>query len=382
MQSKSQLTAELITRESQNALLGYIGMLPNPDKVLRNTGKTIEVYRELKNDPHVWSCIQSRKSGVISLDYNIMPNGASDAIVREIEGIFDGLDMQQIERDILEAPLFGYQPMEILWKITEGSRKFIVPDAIIAKPQEWFFYDGKGNLRYKKSGEPKGEEPPPFKILNVHYESSYMNPYGHALLGKCYWPVTFKNGSIRFWVNFTEKYGMPILMGQYTRGSTYDETQKLANELANMTEDAVIVAPSDIKLEMHEAVRTSSVSLYKELISHCNAEISKAILSQTLTTELNVGSYAAAQTHFKVRREVILSDIRLVESVMNTIIKHIVNLNFSSFGYPLFELLINDEDTLQKVERDLKISQTGSVRFTKQYWLNNYGFKEDEIEIN
>jgi phage gp29-like protein len=381
MQNKSQLTAELITRESQNALLGYIGMLPNPDKVLRNTGKTIEVYRELKNDPHVWSCIQSRKSGLISLEYNVIPNGANEAMVREIEDMLAGLDMQQIERDILEAPLFGYQPMEIIWKITEGGRKYIVPEAIVAKPQEWFFYDGRGNLRYKKSGEPKGEEPPPFKIMNVQYESSYMNPYGHALLGKCYWPVTFKNGSIRFWVNFTEKYGMPILMGQYTRGSTYDETQKLANELANMTEDAVIVAPSDIKLEMHEAVRTSSVSLYKELISHCNAEISKAILSQTLTTELENGSYAAAQTHFKVRREVILSDIRLVESVINTVIRHIINLNFSSIAYPKFELLVNDEDTLQKVERDLKISQTGSVKFTKQYWLNNYGFKEDEIEM-
>ncbi|MBI5325034.1 MAG: hypothetical protein HZB41_07165 [Ignavibacteriae bacterium] len=63
-----KLTSELITRESYNAMLGYIGLLPNPDKILRNPGKTIESYRQLKNDPHVWSCIQSRKSGLLSLD--------------------------------------------------------------------------------------------------------------------------------------------------------------------------------------------------------------------------------------------------------------------------------------------------------------------------
>ncbi len=377
-----KLTTELITRESYNALLGYIGLLPNPDKVLKNTGKTIEAYRELKNDPHVWSCVQSRKSGLLSWDYSIMQYGASSSIANELENIFADIDLQQIERDILEAPLFGYQPMEIVWKTTSGNKRYLVPEKIIAKPQEWFFYDSNGKLRYRKSGEPKGIEPPPMKILNVQYEASYMNPYGNALLGKCYWPVTFKNGAIRFWVNFMEKYGMPILLGQFTRGATFEESQKLADELANMTEDSVIVTPGDIKIEMHEAARSTSIALYKEIIKHCNSEISKAILSQTLTTEMETGSYAASQTHFKVRREVILSDMRLVESVFNNVIGYIVDLNFGNKVYPKFELIMNDEVNIDKVERDLKLSQTGSVRFTKQYWLNNYGFKEEEIETN
>ncbi|MBI5325035.1 MAG: DUF935 family protein [Ignavibacteriae bacterium] len=301
-------------------------------------------------------------------------------MAKELENIFADIDLQQIERDILEAPLFGYQPLEIVWKTVTGLKKYLVPEKITAKPQEWFFYDNSGNLRYRKSGEPKGIEPPPMKIINVQYESSYMNPYGNALLGKCYWPVTFKNGSIRLWVNFTEKYGMPILLGQYTRGATFEESQKLSNDLANMTQDSVIVTPGDVRIELHEAVRTSSFALYKELIKFCNAEISKAILSQTLTTEIEMASYAASQTHFKVRREVILSDMRLVESVFNTLIAFIVDLNFGGRQYPKFELIMNDEVNLDKVERDLKLSQTGNIKFTKQYWLNNYGFKEEEIE--
>jgi len=149
-----------------------------------------------------------------------------------------------------------------------------------------------------------------------------------------------------------------------------------------MTQDSVIVTPGDIKIELHEAVRSTSITLYREMIKHCNSEISKAILSQTLTTDVEMGSYAASQTHYKVRREVILSDMRLVESVLNTVIGYIIDLNFGNKVYPKFELLMNDEVNMEKVERDLKLSQTGSVRFTKQYWLNNYGFKEEEIETN
>jgi phage gp29-like protein len=379
MKSKKYLTSELLTRELQSSFYKFLGILPNPDRVLRRTGKTIDVYRELKNDPHVWSCIQSRKSGTLSLEARIVENGVNKNIVAEIDAMLKSLDLQQIIRDVLEAPLFGFQPLEIIWEIIGQDRKYIVPKAVSAKPQEWFFFDGEGKMMYRKDGATNGEQVPEMKILNARYEASYLNPYGEALLSKCYWPVTFKNGGLRFWVNFTEKYGMPILLGQYTRGATKEEIETLADDLANMTEDAVIVAPADIDIELHEAVKSTSAELYRELIKYCNAEISKAILSQTLTTELDMGSYAAAQTHFRIRREVIQSDIRLVESVMNELIRYIVDLNFSGQGYPKFSLMMNDSENMQKVDRDMKLARTGQIKFTKKYWMENYGFKEEEI---
>ena len=354
-------------------------VLPNPDTVLKKTGKTIEAYRELKNDAHIWSCIQSRKSGLLSLDFKLFANGGKDSVVKEIEYILNRLDLNRIEREILEAPLFGYQPMEIIWEVKKGKRNLIVPVDFIAKPQEWFFFDGERKLRYKKQGVPDGVEVPEHKIINVVYEGSYFNPYGNALLQKCYWPVVFKNGSLKFWVNFTEKFGMPILMGHYGRGGSQEDADKLADALAALIEDSVIVAPEDINLELHEAGKSSSSALYRDLIKFCNAEISKAILSQTLTTELDMGSYAAAQTHFKIRKEVILSDIRLVESTMNKLIKAIVDLNFGK-PYPLFSLALNDADNIQMVQRDANLAQTGQVKFTKKYWMRTYGFKENDLE--
>lgn len=180
-------------------------------------------------------------------------------------------------------------------------------------------------------------------------------------------------------MSFMEKYGMPILLGQYTRGVTQDESQKLAEELASMTEDSVIVTPSDINLSLHEAQKTSSVDLYERLMNYCNSEISKAILSQTLTTEIGSGSLAAAAVHYKVRQEVVMADINIVEEAINRLIHWFVDLNFGSGTYPEFHIRTDQSDNLQQIERDFKISQTGNTRLTKQYWMRTYGLKEDEV---
>lgn len=344
MNKYKNLTREMLTREQQNFFFNYNSILPNPDSILRKTGRHYETYRELKNDPHVWSCIQSRKSGVLALDYYLETSNDNEKIISLINNYMQSIDLQQLERDILEAPLFGFQPLELIWSYVEGESGYLVPKKIIPKPQEWFAYDSEGNIRFRTPSNPKGIELPAYKLLNVQFEASYLNPYGHSLLSKCYWPVTFKNGGLRFWVNFTERYGMPIMIAQYNRGSTTEENQKLLDELANMTQDAVIVTPIDVNIQLHEAVKTTSVELFNELIKHCNSEISKVLLSQTLTTELQTGSYAASITHFKIRKEVIQSDARLVEQAINKLISYIVKLNFghSSFS-PKFKLKVNEE---------------------------------------
>lgn len=379
MTNLQQLTKEYFTRSRFGPAGSFLGFLPNPDSILRRAGKTIEAYRDLKNDPHVWSCVQSRKSGVFCLEHAIVPAGASPAVAREIEKMVQDMDLLAIESDVLEAPLFGFQPMEIVWK---SSGKFLVPESFRAKPQEWFAYDNTGRLSSKNAIGRASEPIPRHKIINVRYEADYNNPYGQALLGKCYWQVQFKRGGLRFWVDFCEKYGMPLVLGQFARGASPDEAKELAEQLSSMAEDTVIVAPADISVSMHEAARDSSVNLYRELIHHCNSEISKALLSQTLTTEIDMGSYAAAETHFKIRREVVRSDCRLVEQTMNGLISSIVELNFSEGPSPKFSLVMNDGESNEQLDRDLRLAQQTGFHFTKEYWMEHYGFGAGEIVVD
>jgi hypothetical protein len=45
--NRTQLSGEMITRDRAFSYFSMIGSIPNPDKILRRTGKTIEAYRDL-----------------------------------------------------------------------------------------------------------------------------------------------------------------------------------------------------------------------------------------------------------------------------------------------------------------------------------------------
>ena len=101
-----------------------------------------------------------------------------------------------------------------------------------------------------------------------------------------------------------------------------------------MKEDSVIVTPHDISVSFEEANKSSSVKLYSEMIAHCNSEISKALLSQTLTTEIMGGSKAASETHFKIRKEIVASDIEFLEKWLNKLVEIICWVNFGKCEVP------------------------------------------------
>lgn len=371
------LTKELSKPTAFDGFFSAMDALPNPDLVLMQSGKGIAAYRELKLDAHLWSCIQSRKSGLLSLSWSLEQNSTiDDKVYKSTYNMLNRLDIHNIMRDILEAPLFGWQPLEIMWE-TEKATGELLPSAVIARPHEWFQFNMRQELIFKKNLS-DSVVISKYKVLCPRFEATYDNPYGNSLLSKCYWPIIFKNGGLKNWVHFADRYGMPILMGQYTRGSTREEANKLADALADMSEDSIIVTPSDINITLHEAVRSTSNSLYKELIKYCNSEISKAILSQTLTTELELGSYAASQTHFKIRKEVILSDIRLVESTINTLINYYIELNFASQA-PRFSINADEELKSEKLEIDLKIARESGYKLSKEYLMRNYNFYEGDL---
>jgi len=369
------LTKEIARRGFGNFLNDF--MLPNPDNIVRTKGG-YDTLRRLRNDPHLSSTIQSRKSGLLSMDWHLKAYGANKKITDEIESMLDSIALYDFMRDILEAPLFGFQPIEIIWE--EKSGKYL-PSKLIAKPQEWFYFDSTGKIKLRNSNDIAGADIPENKFIIVRHEPTYLNPYGNSLLSKCYWSVTFKNAALRFWVNFMERYGMPLLLGQYTRGATSDEARRLADELSNMSEDSVIVTPSDINIEMKEPMRFSSNSLYKDLIKHSNDEISKAILSETLTTEMQGGSYAASKIHYKVRREVVLTDKNLVEWAVNQLIKAYVEVNFKGEIAPIFGIILKESEQSEIIKRDEVLAKYCGVKFTKEYFISRYGFSPEEIDI-
>jgi phage gp29-like protein len=338
------LTSELVTRDNYLTFHKYIGMLPNPNQVIAEQGNISKAFSNLKNDPHVWSCIQSRKTGVLALNKNIASSKIDGDILSFIQNIFEEFDLFNITSQILEAIFTGFQVMEIIWEETINSK--LKPVDIIPKPLDWFFYDNNNQLKFRKNGASEGVSLPENKFLIVRHNPSFENPYGEALLAQCFWAVTTKNMGFRFWMNFLEKYGMPLVIGQYSYPPTAEELQNLSTRLQQLIDSQTIATPSDISIDIKDLGSSKSVELYSQLIKMANSEISKVLLSETLTTEMDSGSYAASITHFKIREEVVLGDVKLVERAYNDLIQMIIKVNYpnvklNNSDFPKFKFILH-----------------------------------------
>lgn len=377
------LTQEIATRQNFNKIVSYWNMLPDPDPILRKIGKDINVYRELLTDAHLFSTVQQRKSGVLSLNWELQQLDSSPKEFDLINKIVNDINLENLIDQILNTPLFGFTVFEIIW-LKEGG--YLIPDRVDDKPQEWFFFDNNNKLMLRKNlhsnlAVAEGELVNPLKFILVQHKPTYQNPYGERALSRCFWPVTFKRGGLKFWITFTEKYGNPFMIGKLPRGSAQQDIDNLLLSLENMVQDAVAVIPDDSSVDIKEAQRSSSVEVFKELMNFQNSEISKAILTQTLTTEVqDKGAYAASQTMNDMLHNVQQADKRLVERAVNQLINLIYQVNFNSVDKPRFILYADEDVDKLLAERDQILANTG-IKFTKGYYIRNYNLLPEDFEL-
>jgi phage gp29-like protein len=366
----------------KDAEFGHLfGILPNPDKILGKNYQRMEILTDLLSDSHVKSCVQSRKAGTLSLDWEILQMEAPDAVFELIKRVFDKLDLRRITSEMLDSWAYGYKPLEVYWEYRDG---YITPVDVIGKPPEWFAFDAYNNLLFLKKGELNGTLVPTRKFILIQNEQSYTNPYGDSALSRCYWPVTFKKGGIKFWVRFTERYGSPMLIAEMSGDGTLEATQKVLDLLADVRRGGVASLPAGYTAKIVEAMKTSSVDTYETMIDFFNSEITKSILSTALgLQELgNVGSYAATKSGENSKMQVVASDVKLVEEGYNTLISWIVAYNFGqNVKLPRFNLYAEQEVDKALSERDATLANANIVKFERSYIKAAYNLKDEDFTV-
>lgn len=355
----------------------YVADNPNTSSKLV---PSLSKYADYLLDAHIASCVQSRKAGVLSMEWEIETGDTMTEQGEFVQEIFDKLDLHRIMNEMLDAVVFGYKPMEIFWDVDSSNR--IIVSNLIGKPQWWFRYIGNSFRFITYNNAINGEVLNPYKFLFLQHNATYTNPYGEAVIARCHFPLQFKKAGMELWGQFTEKYGMPFLHGTVENGKD-EELDSVSALLYQLQQDGSLATNDRVKVNPIDTNNGDSPDNYQKFIHFCNAEISKAILSQTLTTEQgDTGSYGMSQTHLQVRKDVVQSDSRLVESAFNTLIKFIIDLNYAdTVDYPRFVLYGDVESDIQLATRDQMIFSTGFCKPTKEYLMRHHSFKADEVEI-
>ncbi len=353
--------------------------LPNPDPILKALGKDIVVYRDLMADSHVGACVRRRKSAVQALEWGLDRDQARSRVAKSVEDMLDDLDMQRLVAQCTNASLFGYQPLEVVWRKVGAT---IAPVEIEARPPEWFHFDSDNQLRFKSRQEPSlGEDlrQYPRKFLLPRQDHTYQNPYGIADLSLCYWPVVFKKGSMKFWLAFAEKFGSAFSVGKLPRNSSASERAELLDSLERLIQDGVTAIPDDGSVELLEmAGKSASADLYERLVMHCRSEITIALLGQDQTTEAEANK-ASATAGLEVTHELRDADAKIVAAAINQLIRWVVDVNFGEgTPAPVFSLWDQEAQDQLQAQRD-KSNYEAGARFTNTYWERNYGYQAGDL---
>ncbi|WP_428242969.1 phage portal protein family protein [Gynuella sp.] len=372
-----RLSSHIVTRDRSPDFSNLGSYLPNPDPILKAKGKDVSIYRNIRSNAAVGGAIRRRKSAVTSLEWGFKERVTSARVEKNIKAILDDLDMAQLFKDILEAKLYGYQPIETLWK---DMPRWTVPNEMIAKPPEWFVFSTENELRFRSRQAPiEGESLPERKFLLPRNEATYQNPWGFPEMSMVFWADTFMRGGLRFWVQFAEKYGIPWLIGKVPRNTSKSDQDALADDLEAMIQDAVAVVPDDSSVEIKEAgAKAGAAEAFEKLLMYCRSEINIALLGQNQTTEASATN-ASAKSGLEVTDDLRDDDASLCESTVNTLIKWIMFANSISGPAPKFEMWEQETVDDTQAKRDKTLTESG-VKFKKAYWMRTYDLNEDDLE--
>ena len=382
MGDKKLIISEYATRNKIDVFSSLYKALPDPDTILEENEYDYDVFRDLLNDPHLMATIQQRKMQVMQMGWELEFEG-DKKIEEKLMAIMRAIPLNKITSDVLDAIFFGFNVGEIEWK---KNGKEIIPVDIIGKPQEWFIFNRDNELRLRKfkSGQyffEEGEKLPEYKFILTQYNPTYTNPYGQKVLSKCYWPVQLKRGGIEFWQLMMERYGMPYLIGRYPNTFTQVQKDEFLEQLKQMIEDNVTVFEESLGIEIKESPKYEIGQLYERLVDFHNKEISKAVLTVTLTTEIEgVGSYKASEIHREMLSYLGVSDKKLVERALNTLLEYYIKLNFGDIPLPRIKLNKKEAIVEESAERDKILSEIG-VKFTRDYFKKRYNLQEGDFEI-
>ena len=349
--------------------LNFAGVLPNIEPVLsgRTPGADYAypyglLEEALDKDAHLSALVSQRKAAVFAWQGELAPSDNSTLaaevcafVETALEGIGGATGRGSFEHDLwelLDAIPYGFAVSEIIWEAASvHGRAGLFPVRLLARHPRRFAFSEHGELRLLTREHPNGGEAlPPRKFLVFAPYGRHENPYGLPLLRSVWWLAWFKRQVLKYWVMYCEKFGTPTTVLKHPLGATDREKAAYRRIIGSIQQETGLVVPEGVEFELLEAQRGGSAGAYRQLIEFCNAEMSKALVGQTLTSEQgNRGARSLGDVHYRVREDIVRQDASALESLVNSqLIRWIVDLNFEAGRrlYPQWKLNKPQEDDL------------------------------------
>ncbi|HET7300223.1 MAG TPA: DUF935 family protein [Oleiagrimonas sp.] len=367
--SKTPTMGEIAGRSSDPRFYAAMSILPNPDPILRKAGKSDEVFDAIQADAHVIGELRAIKADFLRFRHHLTAGGERRVDKRAYELCQQVLERQpapytrwpDVFWSIAQSTFRGLSVQEVVW---EKRGDWFLPREVLDRPKRRFVFNADGELRALTRAEPwRGIPAERMYFLVDRHMPTYDNPYGVALLSSCFWPYTFKHAGFRWFIKFCERFSIPIPVGTYPVGAAKESKDALEDALENLIDAGYAALEEGSGIELKETNGQSSGKLAQHaLIDMCNAEMSKALSSQTLASELpaGTGSRAAAETHAGRAADVNEGDRDRIIYTLNELWTLITLVNFGPGAAPPQSHFDGDTDaTLERAKTYKVFSELG-----------------------
>jgi phage gp29-like protein len=339
------------------------------DPILNRSRKGLDGYKELLTDSQVYSTMQQRRLAVVDLDWTVEP--ASDAAADKSAADFMRDAMEHVKwgsvlKKMHYTVFYGFSVAEMMWE-TDGT--YVFADAVKVRDRDRFKFDQDGEPRLDVSGAQDGKELPDRKMWWTVTGGDHDDlAYGMGLAHLLYWPVTFKREGIKSTLTFLDRYAHPTPIGKFPAGTSKDDRDKLLQALRAMYVDEAIIVPEGIDVDQLQGGTGTQSEAFRDFRAARNADISKVVLGQTMTTDdatTGLGS-TQGEVHERVKQQVVGSDASILyESWRRHPMQWLVQWNFPEAEMPRIrhELEEEDEEDRETAAKETKtMAQAGWER--------------------
>lgn len=310
---------------------------------------------------HYAAQLATRKRAVCGLPWQVVP--ASERLRdRKIAELVEKLIplLEEHLFDMLDSLGKGYSVTEITWA-SEGANW--LPVALDRRDPRWYLFDKVDGrtLRLRDISNPiTGLDLPPGKFIISHVAAKSGLPIRGGLARAAAYAYLFHNFSLRDWVTFCERFGLPLRLGRYHEGASGNDLDVLFSAVRDIGADAAAILPKGMEIEF-PAIKSGNANadLWERLLAYLDSQVSKLILGQTLTADTGKGgggSFALGKVHNEVRIDILRADAKAICAALNRdLVKTLVDLNFGPQDvYPALRLPVSEPEDMVALAGNLK----------------------------
>lgn len=343
-----------------------------------------------QKDGHLHSVLQTRELAIKGLRWSVAPPDNATAAEKQAaadveQQIRDAENFPDLVHHLSGAgPYHGHATAETMYA---RVGRFIVPERWnIIHPRRFVFGVDDGRLLWSDQGTQHdavdllAEYPGKF----VQYQP-IINGDARAREGLArvlIWLALFRNWSLRDWLQLGEIGWKPWRIGKYTKDPTTPagkldiEILKRVVRRLGTTGTAVIPESTELTIEWPKGTQaSSSSSSHRELFDVMGAEMSKAVLGQTLTTEQGSrGSQALGNVQERVRGDILVADaIGEAAALTRCLVRPLHALNAGGATRPgHFVFHTEDVTDLETFAKTVKTLREAGLRVPAS-WVRNQG---------